>query len=207
MLRLEECGIPIGMGAARDRQLSWLNSILEDRAVTPNALAERAGIAPSTLSKFLSGKTEHLRERVVARIAQVSKKPAPQSLGLSDPDAVSLPIGALPNVSLPDPGQPNLAAVKISSDAMRLAGIEPDDILIYDRAARARTGDIVCAQIYAPHLGGAETVIRYYEAPFLVAASEESEFRKPIMVDGDRVQIIGVVTRQIRVREFGNAAA
>ena len=195
--------MPYGMGMARERQLQWLNAIIEERGVSPNALAERAGIAPSTLSKFLSGRTDQLRDRVVARIAQVTKKPAPQTMGLHEPDATPFPATDLPSVALPEGDQPELTAVKVRNDAMRLAGIEPDDFLIIDQRAHPKTGDIVCAQIYEPRLGGAETVIRFYEAPFLVAASEESEFRKPIMVDGDRVQIIGVVRRQIRVRELG----
>jgi len=44
-----------------------------------------------------------------------------------------------------------------------------------------------------------DTVFRIYEPPYLIAATTLSHYRRPLLVDNDRVTITGVVTDLIRV--------
>ncbi len=65
---------------------AWLNAILGETGLTPAALAERAGVSPTTLTRFLNN-PDHahaLSGRTVARIVEATGKPAPPFSGASD---------------------------------------------------------------------------------------------------------------------------
>lgn len=195
------------MRASRERQLDWLKKALEKTGLSPNALAEKARVNPSTLYRFLNGANERgLRDVTVNRIAKVAQLEPPYSGGAHHGDARIYDIDRLPDISRPGDHEPDLAAVEVRNGAMALAHICSGDFLVVDRRRKPQAGDIVCAEVYDFRLGAAETVIRFYEPPYLVAASDDVVFRKPLLLDNDKVQIIGVVVRQIRVRDFIEAA-
>jgi len=91
------------------------------------------------------------------------------------------------------------------SMALAELGILPGDILVVDRNETARTGDVVCAQVYGPK-NTAETVFRLYREPmFLVGAGPGA--RLPIIADGRGAQIRGVVIGLFRQRGVTAAVA
>lgn len=87
--------------------------------------------------------------------------------------------------------------MEVRSDAMELAGFFPGDGIVIDLALgdRARDGDIVSAQVYAKDGMTAESVLRRFVPPFLVAESRNPHHRRPLLVDNDRVKILAVVAR------------
>jgi SOS-response transcriptional repressor LexA len=86
----------------------------------------------------------------------------------------------------------------LRSRALEVAGYLPGDVLIVDLNARPDDGDVVCAQVY--ERDNAETLFRIYEAPYLQAATYQRGLFKPLLVDGRRVVLRGVVVASIRPR-------
>ena len=194
------------MSQSRESQLQWLHQAVEKTGLSLNALAELARVNPTTLYRFESGDSEKMRPVTINRIAKAAKLEPPEFSGLSEGDARIYSLKDLPTTAAPGPDQPNLFAVKVINDAMAGADLEPGDLLIIDRQHKPETGDIICAQHYDFRAGGAETIIRYFEPPYLVSASTDPEHRRPILIDGEKVQISGVAIRQIRVRNFRGVA-
>ncbi|MEX1997926.1 MAG: S24 family peptidase [Candidatus Andersenbacteria bacterium] len=78
--------------------------------------------------------------------------------------------------------------VTVATDAMKEAGIMPDDIVIMERGRTPQRGDIVIAEV------DGQTMIRHYEIDKLVAANHHYQ---PITPTED-TRILGVVTSVIR---------
>lgn len=201
-----EIAIPALMNQSRSSQLAWLEKALEKTGWSIHTLAAQARVNASTLYRFQSGENEKLRPVTINRIAKVARVEPPAFGGLSSGDAREYDISDLPDIETPGVDKPHLIAVKMTNEAMALAGVNEGDFLVVDRRRKARPGDIVCAQQYDFRLGGAETIVRYFEPPYLVSASGDAVYRRPILIDDDKVQITGVVIRQIRVREFPQIA-
>lgn len=193
------------MNAARKRQMEWLEEVLTKTGLSINQLAEKAKIDPSTIYKFQSGDSEQLRDRTLLRLAQVAQSPPPEVPGLSDGDAVQFDYSNMPDLS-EMPGEGRYFPLKITSTAVEKAGIAPGDILIFDSKATPETGDIVCAQVIDYRLGTGDTLIRYYDKPYLLARTDDPQQLRPMIVDDDRVQIRGVLVKQIRVKLFREVA-
>lgn len=191
------------MDAMRDRQLEWLEKLLSVTGLKQTQLAERAGIDPSALSKFKSGATRHLRERNINRLSAAAGVAPPDAFaaGMTDGDATPFDLSSMPRLAAPDATTPRQFAMRISSDALHKLGFETDDILIFDADATPHSGDIVCAQIIDQRLGDATTVIREFERPYLLAP-DAVEGPRVLTVDGDTIQIRGVLSQHIRVRNF-----
>jgi hypothetical protein len=201
----------------KDELRTWLNGVLARTGETPSALARRAGLATTTLTRFLNDPDANmLGMRSVAKIAHVSgvepiglpRLPSGQSnvSGLSDVEGS--PYLAEEFTTAVDRAVEALIAGRNATDpwvlktrAIEAAGYLPGDIVIVDlnRAPKAR--DIVCAQDYR-WADSAETIFRIYEPPFLVAAcldpALQEQLRRPLVVDNDCVVIKGVVTDLVR---------
>lgn len=194
-----------GMGATRDRQLGWLQNVIEKTGLSVPQLAAKAKIDPSTISKFRAGQIETMRERTVMRLAQVAGISMPDIPGLSEGDAVEFDIAEMPDLS-GIAGENRHFALKVKTHAMEKAGIAPGDILVFDGGAHPVSGQIVCAQIVDYRLGTAETIVRHYDKPYLLALTDDPAHLRPLIVDDDKVQIRGVLLKQVRVKMFGDAA-
>lgn len=177
---------------SRESQLVWLTSALKKTGLSGNALAMRAGVNPATIYRFLSGSSDNLRPRTINRLARAALIDPPEFCDLGERGAQTYILQELPQLG---PLEPNLFAVKVLDESMAAAGIESDDILIFDRLQAVRQSEIVCAQLHE------ETLVRYLEPPFLVAASNERRFRKPILID-EHVKLTGALVRLVRVRDF-----
>lgn len=91
-------------------------------------------------------------------------------------------------------GRNAASAWTLQTNAVSALGYLPGDVVIVDTSRRAGAGDIVCARTTHP----AGTIFRVYEPPYLLAAVTDpmraSALRRPLIVDNDRVSIVGVVT-------------
>lgn len=195
----------------RQRHLDWIDFILQSRKWSRNRLSREAGINPSTLTKFYNGRdgTGLLQSYTIERIEKASGIPAFETSlptvqrGLSEDE--SSRYEAEPASFVPpavDALRGNRNGVDpwiLRSRGLEAAGYLPGDILIVDLNATPRSGDVVCAQVY-DRAGKAETVMRVYEHPFLVAATFDPSLFKPLLVDNDRVVVRGVVVASFRER-------
>lgn len=193
---------------------TWLTELLTSLGETPTSLARRAGVAQSTLTRFLNNEdSSMLSTRSIAKIAHATgdkgppgfrTEPQPRNSGLAEPEAV--PFKGLD--ALEKPLKRALAGLLegrnatdvwvLRTTALIHAGYLPGDFVIVDLNATPKAGDVVCAQVYQWALGTAETVFRIYEPPYLVAPSADPQLRRPLVVDNDRVVIKGVVTHLLR---------
>ncbi len=98
------------------------------------------------------------------------------------------------------PGRANADLWQVKSRALELAGYLPGDFVVVDLDRAPAGGDVVCAQVYDWDTRTAQTILRLYEPPFLMPASQSALFRKPEIVDDDRVVIKGVVVASARQR-------
>ena len=198
----------------RRKQLAWVQAVLEHRGWNASRLAKEGGFSHATLSKFKNdpNATAQLQTSIVEAIARVGGIPpyqvaAPQlPRGFHEDEAepyealVANPDLALGRAILAFRGGKNaIDPWVMRSSALELAGYLPGDILLVDMNETPSSGDAVCAQIYDRH-GRAETVIRIYEHPYLVAASATPGLRRPVLIDNENVVVRGCVVATIRPR-------
>lgn len=95
--------------------------------------------------------------------------------------------------------RPGVDVWRVKSAAMALGGLLPGDFMLVDthQAERVRAGDVVVAQIYSRT--GANTVLRRFEPPVLVAASTDPAEGRVHVVDGTNVVVRGKVVASWRL--------
>ncbi|MGJ0393013.1 MAG: LexA family protein [Methylocystis sp.] len=194
----------------RDEQRAWLTNLLEKSGEAPTSLAMRAGLAPTTLTRFLNN-PQHataLSARTISAVEKVTgARFGVNSIGAireseAEPFRQDGPDDILNTMVQAVAGRANgLDPWTLNSRAVEAAGYLPGDVLIVDLNADARPGDVVCAQIYEWGRGKAETVFRIWEPPSLVSATHDPRLRKPLMVDHQNVVIRGVVVASVRPRQ------
>jgi transcriptional regulator with XRE-family HTH domain len=189
-------------------QRRLLREILARTGWTQTELAKRAGLDPSTLSRFLANEDavqslrastlRKLEELMGMPLANALQQPPPvPGLGLSESEADPLPAsGAGPQQIMPP--QPGLDAWLLKSRSLEQLGLLPGDVLMVKLGATALRGDIVCAQVYDWPQRKAQTVFRLFDPPYLLAATAESRLMRPFEVDNENVIIKGVVMQMSR---------
>ncbi len=196
------------MTTPRQQQLDWLAGILKKTGMRPSALAAKAGMTAPNLYRFLDGQSERtLRPATIVKLARAANVSPPDELaGLSDGDARAYTFDAKA-FTPPDPEKhPRLLTYEITTDALTLAGFERGDIAVIDTRLTPVPGQLVMAQVYDLRIGDADTVIRWFEPPYLISASADPELRKPIPIDPQKVSLRGVVVRQLRSRDLLKAS-
>jgi DNA-binding Xre family transcriptional regulator len=197
----------------RRKQIAWIEAILAHRNWNQFRLAKEAGINHSTLSKFLADpdNIQQLSTRSVEKIAVVSGIPPYQTQplqtlrGVAEQEAA--PFVYTTNfdamveraVEAMKADRNGLDPWVLRSRALESAGYMPGDVLMVDLNAEPKNGDVVCAQVY-DRQGRAETVMRLYEYPFLVAASLDRELMRPLLIDDERATVRGVVVAALKMR-------
>lgn len=208
------------MEPTRDQIREWLLGVTRTNGTTLSALAKQAGLAASTLTRFINDpRAPMIGMRTLAKVAAVAGvepigmpgrepgRPAAATAGLSEGEAQ--PYRSNPQKSSADlaiealiGGRNAVVPWVLRSQAVAAAGYVMGDVLIVALTKQPKTGDLVCAQLYGDH-GTAETVFRIYEPPYLIAApldpSDARRLRRPLIVDGERVIIMGVVEASLRV--------
>ncbi len=179
-------------------------------------LAARAGLDPSTLSRFLSGgRSGHaLRGSTIHKLEAISglsfgpKHAAATddsgATGFAEPEAVPLSMAETnplrQAIEALSRGRSNVDPWTLKSRALEGAGYRPGDILLVALGETPMQGDLVCAQIYDWTKGRAETVFRLFQPPYLVAATTDTNLMRPFVVDDGAVSIKGVVLHTLRER-------
>ncbi|OCC01816.1 hypothetical protein BA190_26760 [Labrys sp. WJW] len=186
----------------RQRVQAWIEGIERRFRVTRQEIAKRAGFSHSTIYRwFDSDRSDTPSALKVRQIADAFGIPAPTDVveppGFSEGEAVPYH-GETVQAGRNDP---NLSDWVIGSRALELHGYMPGDIVTIDQSITPRSGDVVIAQVYNLEAGNAETKVRYYEAPHLTTKTmDPTASDRPLYVDGERVAIMGVVTRSMRIR-------
>jgi transcriptional regulator with XRE-family HTH domain len=195
-----------------DEQRAYLTRVMKRTGWNQTELAQRAGLDPSTLSRFLSGG----REGHALRQATIRKIEAASGLAASGEIHEAMPSGFAENEASPyevtahspihaviaalSHGRLNIDPWTLQSRALEGAGYRPGDILLVALGETPATGDVVCAQIYDWTKGRAETVFRIFQPPYLIAATGDPQFMRPHLVDDGAVTIKGVVLHSLRGR-------
>jgi hypothetical protein len=187
----------------------YVRRVVAHSGKPPTRIAMDLGIAPSTLTRLLNapeGSTATLHALTLRKLQDYSGIPPPfggdpstsQAYRGFAEDAVPFDAkGADPAVSAALKaligGRKAADPWTIRTRALERIGYLPGDIVIVDLGRRPEAGDAVCAQVYDWRRADAETVMRLYEPPYLVAASLDEGLRRPLVVDNERVIIKGVV--------------
>lgn len=191
---------------------AYLLRVMERTGLTQTQLANRAGLDPSTLSRFLSEEREGhtlrastLRKIEVATGVMLSEAPeAPATPGFSESEAAPLQVETASPlqkiIAILAAAGANIDPWTLHSPALEGAGYRRGDTLLVSLGETPAAGDIVCAQIYDWARGRAETVFRIFQPPYLVAATSDPRFLRPHLVDDGKVIIKGVVVQTIRGR-------
>lgn len=197
------------------RQKSWLSEVLQRTKLKPSQLAVGAGVSSSTLTRLLNSDeySGTLAPETIERIKDTYRVPGPEELagggksvliGLSEaarfdlkrePAKISTIIAAIMH------SRENVEAWRLKTMALESVGYLPGDILfvrILGHGETPRPQDAVCAKITDHQHGSEETVWRIFDPPFLVGAANDRTAYKPVLVDGERVRIFGVVEESYR---------
>lgn len=191
----------------RNAVRSWLKRALEMTGLKPTPFAQAAGVAPSTILRALDPeRTEILTVRTIERLCAAHELPPPTSYGVgtngqvsgfAEPEARLIDVDDVEELLQKD----DLVPWELTSRTLELAGYLAGDVVIVDTTAQPRPGDVVCAQVYNNRQGTAETVFRIYEPPYLMTATVDPTVdRKPILIDGQNVAVMGTVVRLVRLR-------
>lgn len=199
-------------------QRDYIAHVLRRTGWTQSELALRAGLDPSTLSRFLSASRDgrELRQSSIDKIATVSgiafgngtSQPhdgkVQPSAGFAEAEASPLDAGGespvMQMLGILRRQHNNIDPWTLKSQALLGAGYRPGDVVFVALGETPLSGDIVCAQVYDWTSGQAETVFRIFEPPFLVAASHDPRFLRPLVLGDEKVQIKGVVIQTWRDR-------
>ncbi len=198
-----------------DDQRAYLASVMERTGWNQTELAQRAGLDPSTLSRFLNGGREGhaLRPGTIRKIQAASGLTAsgeiipPAAQGFAESEASPLevtaqsPLNAI--IAALGQGRVNIDPWTLQSRALEGAGYRPGDIFLVALDETPAAGDVVCAQIYDWTKGRAETLFRIFQPPYLIAATGDPQLMRPHLVDDGAVTIKGVVLHSLRGRASG----
>lgn len=202
------------MRTLREAQQRYLETVRSRTGFSFSEIGRRAKLSPTTVTRFMNGEGEGtLATLTISQIADAVGVPATGAAlgtsleGVSDNEAEPY-VASAPNARAPlEQAIEALRGGRNAADpwvlrtrALEDAGYLPGDVVIVDLSATAVAGDAVCAQVYDWEKMRAETVFRIFEEPYLVGASRDPAFRKPMLVDGKSVVIKGVVTDLVRPR-------
>lgn len=192
----------------------WLNAIARHFNLSPSQLALNSGMAASTLTRYLNDKTNSvgITQTSLEKVATYSgfrpnQLPGRNRAGMAEPDTIpfSHEQTEWPNwvrlaVDAAKAGRNGVEAWIMKGAALDAMGIMPGDIVIIDQNARPKSGDIVLAQILDGISATTETVMRLYQAPFIMTHSMRLGPGRPEQVDDDRVAIAGVSIGTLRLQ-------
>lgn len=192
---------------ARESVRDWLVEVMERTGLSAGKMARAAQVSPSTIYRALDPDSSFVTTvTTLSRISEATGVALPHGL-LSGQAAYSPPGFNTTELSEVEDatskgGKSNQSAYKIESRTLELEGYLPGDVVIIDMTVKPVPGDIVCAQIFNFNRGSADVVLRLYDAPYLTGRAMDRNIQpKPVLIDNERVVIIGTVTRMIRDRQ------
>jgi hypothetical protein len=201
------------------RQRAWLREVLDSQGLKPAQLAAGAKTSTSTLTRFLNDPTYTgtLSSETVERIKSTFKVPGPDEyanrrrstlIGLSEAvrfDPKKEDGGLASIVKAIIGGRIDVDAWRLKTMSLEGVGYLPGDIVFVQAlpdGQMPKPQDVVCAQVIDYTHGAAETVWRVFDPPFLVGAAHDRTAYKPLLVDGERVKVFGIVLESYRPHNF-----
>jgi transcriptional regulator with XRE-family HTH domain len=195
-----------------DDQYKFITTVLTKTGWSQTDLAHRAGLDPSTLSRFLTKTRDGraLRSSTVQRIATASGLSFGEELlheadGLAETEAEPFLYSEDDNRTIAIKAlcgqQKNVDAWVLTSRALEGLGYRPGDIVFVGLGEKPVPGDVVCAQIYDWVKGRAETIFRLYQPPALIAVTQETSLLIPYVLGDNAVTVKGVVLHTLRSRQ------
>jgi hypothetical protein len=198
----------------------WLLEVIAQTGLKATPLAKAAGLAPSTLLRALDPKHPgSLETRSIEKIVNTFHVNPPEmfSSNTRDDKAVSVAgmtghitsrrrekeVSEVARDSIPELGAAKDQFVyTVHTDAISAFGYLPGDIILVDTRVTGRTGDAVLGQMASPFGGVSELVLRLYDPPYLISGARAmSLYHKPLLIDNERVLVLGVVTKTMRLRK------
>lgn len=198
----------------------WFKKRLKQTGRTAGHVADRAGKARSGFSHILNGQqamsidwarafaeeTETALDEVLRRAGAIPDGAIPVARpGFAEGDAspwIGPPAAETKARDVADylGARPGVDLWMVRTGAMTGDGFMPGDCILVDthQSEQVRAGDVVIAQVYDMRLGVAQTLLRRFEPPVLVAASCNPDDRRVHVVDGSNVVIRGRVTASWR---------
>jgi transcriptional regulator with XRE-family HTH domain len=185
----------------QDAYRQWIEGICRSYNVTATDIARRIGASPSTITRQIKpGWTRRPQLDILRRIAQNYGQQIPPQLigtqqiqaGFSEPDVQPLVRHHAEDRDL------NLSDWMVRTPVLAAIGCNVGDVLTFDARVKPVAEDVVIAQIYKFGQPGADTVMRFYLPPFLIAAQIGKPTITPIALDpeGERVVIMGTMVRR-----------
>lgn len=193
--------------AWQNRYRQWIEQICEINNVTPTEIAKKIKASPSTITRQIKeGWTHKPSVDVLRRISTTFRISIPSELiggsdlnGLAEPDVT--PIN--PQFEPHEGWNANLSDWTVRNHSLAALGYIPGDHIRFDASVQPVAGDIVLAQIYRIGQPGADTVMRLYLPPFLVAAEFGAASIAPINIDtsGRHMAIMGTMIKLWRLKK------
>lgn len=194
----------------QDRQRDWLRQLVLQTGNKPSQIAKKAGVSDTTLTRLLNNPdySGTLSEVTVERIKSAYTVPGPSQVVSR---GASMLIGEAERIDLSSLDVEASAALrafllnrdqvefwKIGTSTLERAGYLPGDFVVVDPALEPRPHDAVKATVFDWNRGGSETVWRLYDPPFLISSTSHGHASKPLLVDGERVKVQGVIVACVR---------
>ncbi len=204
--------------ARRSIQREWIERHRKQLGYSLSRIAEMAGFNRGTLTNFMKDTWPYnLKPDNLAALERLFGEPAPNLSGLANshhlPSAHESELFQ-GNSAAPDDTQ----AVKLlcgtsnsrlsfvlKSRALESVGYVPGDVVIVDTSIAPKVGDIVCATVRDRDGNNQETIFRIFFpllVPVLITATTERSMLAPLIVDGDKVAVVGVVLHRIGSRQM-----
>lgn len=192
----------------------WLKAMASHLGLSMSQLARNAGMAASTLTRYVNDETDTLtiQQSSLEAVANFTgfrpyQFPGRSRPGFNEPDAIPFEL----DDRVPAPwvrsavlearsGRNGIEAWVMKGAALDAMGILPGDVIIVDQNLKPKPGDVVVAQIVDYGRGSAETVIRVYQPPYICSHSVRLGPMRPEQVDEDRVSIAGTAIGFLRTR-------
>ncbi|MDP2150051.1 MAG: hypothetical protein Q8K13_10465 [Parvibaculum sp.] len=185
----------------------WLESAKRKTGLAYSEMGRRAGVAGTTITNFMNKEDwPHIpNSTTIAKIARFARMTMPAvyagpdiAAGFGEPEVEPYE-GPETGLNNAPPATENQDWWEIRSRVLDLAGYMPGDKVLVDLTEAPVPGDVVIAQIYGP-TGDAETVFRRFEPPFLTAKGSMDNQPRPILLDYEKVSVLGVVVATLRER-------
>jgi len=209
------------MSDLKTQQREWLTAIVQATGRSLTAIARKAGVHESTLTRFMNNmdKDYTLSERTIRLISEAEHLPFgkfPEKMGewMTLPDSFlrssvwdTEEVAPLDPEDTLDPIMAKVLAVfdntdkelwKLQSNKLLLAGYKPDDVFIVERAASPQSGNVVIAEVSSGLREKISFQPRIFIPPFIMTANHPLD--RPLLVDNHSVRIVATVVLTIRPR-------
>jgi hypothetical protein len=163
----------------------WMQQIIDETGMSAIKLAEIAGTSANTVYRALDPNGEFMTSTTtLMKVARATRRDLPAILrmpsGTYQPAEHIRPFSGLSPVDEVNNGiwldaETRRQFWRVNDRALELEGYLPGDIIATDPELMPATGDIVCAQVTSTTTKETETVLRLYEAPYLLTRSWSTE--------------------------------